>query len=265
MKPVKRKTRQSKVPVILLGVSVAVLAVGLVFAVRTLVKTSRPAAAPGVGATESRAEEQSPGTGGAAAETPSDTETPAPSATDNTSGKAGNKVTATPAPDKPYLLRVNLTQNIVTIYALKDGEYTLPVRAMVCSVGLDGGTPEGTFSTSNKYVWRPLEGGVYGQYATRITGSILFHSVPYFTQSKDNLEYEEYNKLGQPASLGCVRLSVVDAKWIYDNCPLGTTVEMYSSGDAEPLPRPAPARIDTSDPRRGWDPTDPDPDNPWRD
>ena len=25
-------------------------------------------------------------------------------------------------------------------------------------------------------------------------------------------------------SLGCIRLAVVDVKWIYDNCPLGTPV-----------------------------------------
>ena len=134
---------------------------------------------------------------------------------------------------------------------------------MVCSVGLDGATPTGTYTTSDKYTWRLLSGNVYGQYATRITGHILFHSVPYFTQSKSDLEYDEYNKLGQPASLGCIRLSVADAKWIYDNCPKGTTVTIYDSDQKEPLEKPTPIHIDTNDSRRVWDPTDPDSNNPW--
>lgn len=165
----------------------------------------------------------------------------------------------------PYYLVVNRAQNLVIVYSRDDaGEYTVPCKAMVCSVGLNGKTPTGTFLTSDKYVWRALVGGVYGQYATRITGSILFHSVPYYSRDKGDLEKEEYNKLGDDASLGCVRLCVADAKWIYDNCPSGTKVTIYDGYDAEPLAKPSPIRIDPDDERSGWDPTDPDPENPWR-
>lgn len=165
----------------------------------------------------------------------------------------------------PYLIKVNKTQNIVIIYKQDDsGEYTVPVKAMVCSVGKEGNTPSGTFKTSDKYTWRLLEGNVYGQYATRITGHFLFHSVPYFDKSKDTLEYDEYNKLGSAASAGCIRLSVEDSKWIYDNCPTKTTVIMYESDKKEPLEKPSPIKIDTSDTgKRNWDPTDPDKNNPW--
>ncbi len=167
--------------------------------------------------------------------------------------------------DTPYLIKVNRKQNIVIVYGKDEyGGYTVPVKAMVCSVGLDGTTPTGTYTTTDKYTWRLLSGNVYGQYATRITGHYLFHSVPYFTQSKSDLEYEEYNKLGEAASLGCVRLSVEDAKWIYDNCPKGTTVTIYDGDGQEPLPKPTPVHIDVNDSRRGWDPTDPDKNNPWK-
>lgn len=181
---------------------------------------------------------------------------------------SGDYVTVAPGQDEksdaPYLLKVNRKQNIVIAYAKDDnGDYTKPYKAMVCSVGLDGATPTGTYTTSDKYTWRLLSGNVYGQYATRITGHILFHSVPYFTRSKSDLEYDEYNKLGQPASLGCIRLSVADAKWIYDNCPKGTTVTIYDSDQKEPLAKPTPIHIDTNDSRRVWDPTDPDSNNPW--
>ena len=47
------------------------------------------------------------------------------------------------------------------------------------------------------------------------SSGILFHSVPYNSKNVNDLETEEWNKLGYPASLGCVRLCVADAKWIY--------------------------------------------------
>ena len=146
----------------------------------------------------------------------------------------------------------------------ENGGYTVPYKAMVCSVGLNGATPTGSYNTTDKYTWRLLSGNVYGQYATRITGHYLFHSVPYVTQNKADLEYDEFNKLGEAASLGCIRLSVEDAKWIYDNCPKGTPVTIYDSNDPEPLAKPTPIKIDTNDSRRVWDPTDPDPSNPWK-
>ena len=126
----------------------------------------------------------------------------------------------------PYYITVNLTANVVTVYE-KDaaGNYTVPIKAFRCSGGTD--TPEGTFRTSAKYEWRALYGNVWGQYATRITGPYLFHSVPYYEKDKTTLEYDEFNKLGTTASAGCIRLTVRDVKWIYDNCPIGTTVRMY--------------------------------------
>lgn len=165
----------------------------------------------------------------------------------------------------PYYIKVNRQANCVTIYG-RDGKgnHTVPVRAMVCSVGKNGGTPVGVFKTSNKYDWRPLYGNVYGQYAFRINGPILFHSVPYIAPDKGTLEYDEYNKLGKAASLGCVRLSVSDAKWIYDNCPSGTMVEIYDSRNPGPLGKPKSVHIDPKSPYRSWDPTDPDLGNPWR-
>ena len=52
--------------------------------------------------------------------------------------------------------------------------------------------------------------------------------------------------------------------WVYENCPSGTTVEFYDDADNPgPLGKPDPVTIDLSDERAGWDPTDPDPANPW--
>ncbi len=164
----------------------------------------------------------------------------------------------------PYLLKINRQQNVVTAYTKdENGEYTVPVRAILCSTGLYNATPKGTFHLSSKYIWRQLHGGVYGQYASRITGGVLFHSVPYASKNKSSLYWEKYNKLGQQASMGCVRLTVEDAKWIYENCPSGTTVEVYDSEDPGPLGKPETLKLDKDNANRGWDPTDPDEKNPW--
>lgn len=164
----------------------------------------------------------------------------------------------------PYYIKINRKQNCITIYTSdENGEYTVPYKAMICSTGLYNATPRGTFHLSTKYLWRELYGKVYGQYATRITGGVLFHSVPYYKKSKSALCTEKYNKLGQQASMGCVRLTVEDAKWIADNCPSGTTVEIYDDDDPGPLGKPEAALIDTDSPNKGWDPTDPDVENPW--
>lgn len=164
-----------------------------------------------------------------------------------------------------YYIKVNYGANTVTVYGKdEEGNYTVPVRAMVCSCGR--ATPKsGVYKTSDGYKWGTLIGGVYGQYSTRIVGSILFHSVPYTAQSPDSLEYWEFDKLGTTASAGCVRLMVLDAKWIYNNCRGGTMVEFYTSDDPGPLDKPSAPKISDNERCRGWDPTDPADGNPWRD
>lgn len=171
----------------------------------------------------------------------------------------------------PYLIAVNRSASTVTVYTLdEEGRYTVPYMAMVCSAGKEGEdteTPMGFYATPVNYDWRLLAGPSYGQYATRIWDAYLFHSVPYYTQHKDDVEYDQFNELGTPASLGCVRLMVNDVKWIYDNCEIGTRVIVYDDpDDPGPMGKPGTIYTDPADETlRGWDPTDPDPENPWDD
>jgi hypothetical protein len=162
-----------------------------------------------------------------------------------------------------YYIKVNYGANTVTVYQKdENGDYTIPVRAMVCSCGT--ATPHsGVYKTTRGYLWGSLIGGVYGKYSTRIVGSILFHSVPYTSPSSDCLEYWEFDKLGQTASAGCIRLQVVDSKWIYDNCGSGTMVEFYSDSNPGPLGKPSAPKISDNVECRNWDPTDVDAGNPW--
>ena len=158
-----------------------------------------------------------------------------------------------------YTIYVNRRTNLVNVTDSKTGKL---VRAMYCSTGRNYGTIRGTYNTTAKYKWRALIHGVYGQYSTRIHGAYLFHSVPYYSTNKSQVSTREYNKLGQQASAGCIRLAVTDAKWIYDHCRIGTKVVI---GESRALKKPARPKVKVSTKRRaGWDPTDPDVRNPYR-
>ncbi len=168
------------------------------------------------------------------------------------------------AADK-YYIKVNYGAQVVTVYTKdSNGKYTKPVKAMVCSTGTYTPT-SGTYRTLGKGNWWPLMGDVYGQYSTHITGNILFHSVPYLESgNKSSLEWWAYDQLGKRVSMGCVRLTVADAKWLYNNCPVGTQVEFYSSSNPGPLGKPTTKKISSAPSYvKGWDPTDPDSRNPW--
>ncbi|MDE7322845.1 MAG: L,D-transpeptidase [Lachnospiraceae bacterium] len=165
-----------------------------------------------------------------------------------------------------YKIMVNRAANCVTVYEKdENGEFSIPVKAFVCSCGREGHeTPLGTFQTSNYYQWRLMVDGSYGHYAVRFYKGIMFHSIPYYTKNAGNMEWEQFNLLGEAASLGCVRLTCADAKWIYDNCGKGTEVVVYD--DAEnpgPLGKPSEVKLAEENPMRKWDPTDISSKNPW--
>lgn len=183
--------------------------------------------------------------------------------TSNDKNEVQQSSTKYPTGKTKYYIKVNYGANAVTIYKKdENGYYSIPVKAMVCSCGT--ATPKsGVYKTSKGYEWGTLEGGTFGRYSTRIIGGILFHSVPYTSESEDSLEYWEYDKLGTTASLGCVRLSVADTKWIFDNCEVGTQVEFYTSSDPGPLGKPTAKKISDNVECRNWDPTDTSSNSPW--
>ncbi len=125
-----------------------------------------------------------------------------------------------------WSIQVNRKDCFVVIY-----KGNTAVKAFVCSTAANrSNTPTGTFSIMDKLYWHELNGPSWGQYCSHITADILFHSVP--CKSYNNpytLKSAEYNKLGTPASGGCIRLSVEHAKWMFDNCPIGTRVYISDS------------------------------------
>lgn len=153
-----------------------------------------------------------------------------------------------------YEIIVNKYSNVVTVYA-KDGDkgYIIPVRSFICSTGQS--TPLGTFHTQSHYRWHELMGPCWGQWCTGIYEGYLFHSVYYNDVNNNNaLSVYAYNKLGTTCSHGCVRLTAGDAKWLYDNCEVGTKVTIINKKGSDPFPKPTAYKLPSW---HTWDPTDP--------
>lgn len=182
-----------------------------------------------------------------------------------------------PAADGDRMIVTYIGSQSVVVYKAVDGEWT-EERVMICSTGRSKDlTPRGTFHLVRQYPYKKMGQirgeNVYSQYASRIVGSYLFHSVPIGGEKRSIQEYGKkqmfvkyYESLGTIASGGCVRLRCVDAYWIYMNCLVGT--EIIITDDAGPTP-PTPPALIYEEPymdakhEYGWDPSDPDPENPY--
>ena len=157
-----------------------------------------------------------------------------------------------------YKLTVNRVKCQVTVYAANEtGNYCIPVKTFTCSVG-KAATPThvGTYQTVRKSNPVELMGPSWGKYGTQINAyGDWFHSVACSNPDPTySLAAGNYNMLGQPASHGCVRLCVRDAKWIYDNCGLYTTV-VVSDTEYTPFDKVPTIKIPAG---QNWDPTDTD-------
>lgn len=143
----------------------------------------------------------------------------------------------TPVPTK-YMLLVDVTNQITRVYTYDaQGNYTVLVREMICSTGTTRNpTPLGTTimpKTRARWGYFPSWDS-HAQYLTRIDKANAFHSVLYSAPNEQSLSVSSFTSLGTRQSHGCVRLTVSDAKWIYDNCEAGTIITVYESDVYDP-------------------------------
>lgn len=174
-------------------------------------------------------------------------------------------------PEYPYFIEVDKTNQIITIYTTSSsGKYDKVVRYMLCSTSQDASKfPEGYWKLKEdrctaQNIWRNMKSHgtpLYAQYATQITGDYLFHSVPYTDTKNNALDTTRYSKLGTADSGGCIRLTVENAKWICENCKAGTTVHIVEKEANPALTAALKEQVPIPD-SSGWDPTDPDLNNP---
>ena len=179
-------------------------------------------------------------------------------------------------------IELNRAAGVTTVYAYdtETRSYCIPVKAFAVSVGRNVSsnstskgltlkssfTPLGTYSVCSngvavKYSLKPMHepdgSTVYARWATHIVGNVYFHAVAVGSRSHKALNYKSYNKLGSPASAGCIRMTVADAKWIYDHAGTGTEVKIVKGSAKTPGPLGKPSTIKIKSSKVKYDPTDP--------
>ena len=124
----------------------------------------------------------------------------------------------------PYKLVVDISEQKIRVLQWNGKGYEGPIHTFTCATGKkDTPTPLGTYQAGGKtgnewYYFK--EFGCYAKWAYHIVGGVLFHSN---TVNKIGDKPGD-GGLGHPASHGCIRMKLKEVKWIYDNCPEGTTV-----------------------------------------
>ena len=121
-----------------------------------------------------------------------------------------------------WLILVDTKLNKVAIYYGSKGNWT-EKKYWSCTTGA-AATPtvKGSYTVQSKGL--AFGSGYTCWYYTQFYGNYLFHSILYNPGSKTSIQD---GRLGINASHGCVRLSLANAKWIYDNIPRGTKVYIY--------------------------------------
>ncbi|MGU8130065.1 L,D-transpeptidase [Clostridium perfringens] len=123
-----------------------------------------------------------------------------------------------------YLVFVNIAEQKTYVYEGSKNDWTLD-KTFTCSTGIEGKeTPVGVFTVQNRAPWFfSPKYGQGGKYYVQFMGNYLFHSIP-FDSDKTTISDPT---LGVPASHGCIRLSVEDSKWLYDNVQNGSKIIIY--------------------------------------
>lgn len=174
-----------------------------------------------------------------------------------------------PAPQAAVAsLKIFLKEQIVAAFSINAAGEEELLRAFPCSSGyIDGHTPLGKYQLGMQMPEAWLFDNSLAQCGFQITGNILFHSLPSYDGSLNSgLKISDLNAIGYPASHGCVRLYYRDARWIFDYCPPGTTVDILTERGETYSALPAHLyylRLKEGAPT--WDPSDPDPENPYLD
>lgn len=124
-----------------------------------------------------------------------------------------------------YKIDINITTQKMNI--TKDNKN---IKTILCSTGevgnADTETPIGVFYVQEKGSY--FYSSKYNQgakYFIKFFSNYLIHSIP--TDKNGNIIEEEKKKLGIPVSHGCIRVPMEDSKWIYDNIPKGSMVEIH--------------------------------------
>ena len=160
--------------------------------------------------------------------------------------EAADSTAATPRPSPVplpplYFFEVDVANQVVKVWQYDENtaDYTTLIKTFLVATGTKSHpSPLGTFTLSGrraKYCEFPTWGGGQARYWTKINSEIAFHSVLYSDAGDDStLKVSSLKGLGKPGSHGCIRMTVADARWIYENARSGMQVWIHDDAPADP-------------------------------
>lgn len=139
----------------------------------------------------------------------------------------------------PYFMEVDVKNQLIKVFERdQSGAFNNLHRVFWCSTGTESYPSDiGTFTLTerrSRFAEFPNWGGGKARYWVKITPSIAFHSVIYSSLNPPVVSMKAVNKLGKRASHGCIRLTLNDAKWVYDHCGPGVEVWIHDDAQADP-------------------------------
>lgn len=161
--------------------------------------------------------------------------TPGPTSEDGvpaTTGGSGADPSPTPDDGLPYYLYMEKGSFTLTIYEKdENGEYTKVYATYRVAHG-GNKTPAGKYTlTDDRERWHDFPDGGTVQYAVHYEGRLYIHSPLYATDDPTQLwpmYYDGEKGIGKESTGGCLRMVTEAAKFIYDNCPSGTVIEIVN-------------------------------------
>lgn len=123
-----------------------------------------------------------------------------------------------------FKIEIDIQQQLVKVF-----ENDFLIKEMPCSTGMNNMTPTGSFTSYEKIESAEIEMDetvISYYYLTKFNGNFALHSKIFGDHPFVEEGNEKFEK-GEPSSMGCIRLLLPDAKWLYDEIGLGVTVEVY--------------------------------------
>lgn len=133
-----------------------------------------------------------------------------------------------------YSIDIDINNQIITVYDTLTGGIVLQG---LCTTGNEENpTGSGTFKLGHlkERFGYFVAYGQYAQYWTQVVRGVYIHTVMYDKKSLTTMSKSAYNGLGKALSHGCVRVMPEHAKWIFYNCPPGTTCVISKSRALNP-------------------------------
>ncbi len=154
----------------------------------------------------------------------------------------------------PYYLYIEKGSFTLTIYERDEtGNFTKVYAAYRVAHG-GNKTPAGKFTLGDKDRWHEFPDGGFVQYATRYHARLYLHSPLYGEENAGKLWPKYYDGelgIGGESTGGCLRMVTEAAKFIYDNCPEDTILEIVNGAPLGTTSEEVPSRNG-----KRFDPTD---------